>query len=268
MGAIQFRVAFSSDAQNRVGESYDGFAFDNFEIREREHNVLFEHFDNLNNDSLKINEINELAERFALDMIPIQYHTNNPREDAIYQNNKYAVETRGSIYDINQSPKSFMNGTKEYDFLASNIIRDYHIINQSLKDPLFDIDISVLATDTVSKVNISVTITARESISEEIIVNVMPIETSISGASIGSLIGIDSLNNVVKDMCPAGGYPYYLPWSQGMSRNFVVPGMLITWLMRILFMISQNSELLFLCKMMRTKEPERCTRRHSLNFQS
>ncbi|MCK5370498.1 MAG: hypothetical protein KAQ62_18175, partial [Cyclobacteriaceae bacterium] len=43
--SVRFRVVFSSDQQNPDGTNYDGFAFDNLWIGEREHNVLFEHFD-------------------------------------------------------------------------------------------------------------------------------------------------------------------------------------------------------------------------------
>jgi hypothetical protein len=220
--SVRFRVAFSSDAGNPAGTNWEGFAFDNLWIGERDRNVLIEHFDNIGNKNKKIDSVNYLAAKFALDMIPIQYHNNYPSEDTIYQNNPYPVETRGSIYDINESPRSFLDGIKEYDYSGS-YIKDFQIINQSLEDPLFDIIIDVIPTDTISKVNIRVTITANDTIGDEIIVNVMPIETSINGASIGSPIGIDTLNNVVKDMLPAGGYPYYESWTPGMSRSFTVP---------------------------------------------
>jgi hypothetical protein len=220
-GSLRFRIAFSSDQQNTVGSNYDGFAFDNLFVGERERYVLFEHFDNLNSNDFKIDSVNYLAQKFTLDLIPIQYHNNYPSEDIIYQNSKHPVETRGSIYDINQSPRSFMDGIKEYDYFGSHV-RDYQIINRSLTDPLFDINIDVTPTGNSNSVEISVTITARDSLNEEIIVNVMPIETKIDNPEVNQPYGIDSLNNVVKDMLPQGGYPYSLSWSQGMSQNFTV----------------------------------------------
>ncbi|MCK5210943.1 MAG: hypothetical protein KAQ79_23095, partial [Cyclobacteriaceae bacterium] len=127
--SVRFRVVFSSDQQNPDGTNYDGFAFDNLWIGEREHNVLFEHFDNLNsNTAYKGDSVNLLAQKFTLDLIPIQYHNNYPNEDVIYLDNKYPVETRGSIYNITQSPRSFMDGIKEYDYSGSHV-RDYQIIN-------------------------------------------------------------------------------------------------------------------------------------------
>jgi hypothetical protein len=223
LGIVSFRVAFSSDHNNPDDTNYDGFAFDNFEIRERTHNVLIEHFDNLNNtNKIKLNEVNALAQRFEKDLIPIQFHNKYPSEDIIYQNNKYPVETRGSVYNINEAPRAFMDGIKPYDF-DQVIIEDYHIINRSLSDPLFDIELDIIPTDTVSKVNIRITITANDTISEEIIVYIMPVETSILGALVGAPAGVDSLNNVVKDMLPAGGYPYYIDWDKGMSRSFILP---------------------------------------------
>ena len=50
------------------------------------------------------------------------------------------------------------------------------------------------------------------------IINVMHIETSISGADINEP-AIDSLNNIVKDMLPPGGYPYQNAWTKGMSQT-------------------------------------------------
>jgi hypothetical protein len=111
------------------------FAFDNLWIGDRTHNVLMEHFDNLSGAN-QINNMNTISDRFSLDMIPLQYHTNYPAEDEIYLNNPGPVETRGSLFDINQSPRAFMDGIKEYNFTGANI-QDYQIINRSLIDPLF-----------------------------------------------------------------------------------------------------------------------------------
>ena len=223
LSSVRFRVVFGSDQQNPDGTTYDGFAFDNLFIGEREHNVLFEHFDNLNSTNIQIENINSLAKEFSLDLIPLGYHNNYPSADIIYNNNKYPVETRGSIYDINQSPRSFMDGIKEFDFSGS-IIENYQIINRSLISPLFDISIITMpnSESPISAVDIQVTITARDTLNEEIIVNVMPIERSVDDERVNQPYGIDSLNNVVKDMLPSAGYPYNLNWSKGSTQSFTV----------------------------------------------
>ena len=216
--SIRFRVVFSSDQQNPEGTTYDGFAFDNLWIGDRTRNVLFEHFDNMNDGTAnQIDSINYLSDRFALDLIPLQYHTNYPSADAIYQNNKYPVESRAAIYDINQSPRSFMDGITEYDYSGA-YIKDYQIINRSLEDPLFDIDIMVSPPIDSSRINITVTITARDSIDDKVILHVMPIETGIYNSPAISLPqGIDSLNNVVKDKL--GGWVYDMNWLRGDSKD-------------------------------------------------
>ncbi len=219
VSSVRFRIVFASDEQNPRGTTYDGFAFDNLWIGERQHSVLVEHFDNLNGN-FKIDSINYLAKKFSLDVIPLEYHSNYPTEDTIYKNNKSPVETRGSIYDINQTPKTFMDGSKEYDY-AGSYIKDYQVINRSLIDPLFDVTVDITDSNENSA-EISVTITANDSLSDEILVNVMPIETSIDDPAINQPYGIDSLNNVVKDMLPPGGYPYVQQWVDGMSANFTV----------------------------------------------
>jgi hypothetical protein len=50
----------------------------------------------------------------------------------------------------------------------------------------------------------------------------MPIETSIDDPSVNQPWGIDSLNNVVKDMIPPTGRGYNINWTQGMSEQFTI----------------------------------------------
>ena len=218
--SVRFRVVFSSDQQNPEGTTYDGFAFDNLWVGDRTHNVLIEHFDNLSRGN-QINNMNTIADRFWLDMIPLQYHTKYPSEDEIYRNNKFPVETRGSIYDINQSPRAFMDGIKEYDFSGS-LIEDYQIINRSLIDPLFDIDLDIVPTGNVNDIDISVTVTANDTLNEEVTVYVIPIETSIRNLETMPTLDIDSLNNIAKDMLPSGGRLIDISWQSGTSNTFEV----------------------------------------------
>jgi hypothetical protein len=218
--SVRFRVVFSSDQENPEGTTYDGFAFDNLWLGDRTHNVLLEHFDNLSIGN-QINLINSISDKFALDLIPLQYHTKYPSEDEIYRNNKFPVETRGSIFDINQSPRSFMDGIKEYDFTGS-LINDYQIINRSLIDPLFDITVDIVPTGNENDVNLNVTLMANDTLNEEVTAYVIPIETSIRGLDALASLNIDSLNNIAKDMLPSGGRLIDLNWQAGISNAFEV----------------------------------------------
>jgi hypothetical protein len=162
-----------------------------------------------------------ISDRFAIDLIPLQYHTKYPSEDTIYRNNKFPVETRGSIYDINQSPRAFMDGIKEYDFSGS-LIEDYQIINRSLIDPLFDIALDIVPTGNINDIDIAVTITANDTLNEEVTVYVIPIETSILNLDAMVSLDIDSLNNISKDMLPSGGRLIDMNWQNGMTSSFDV----------------------------------------------
>jgi len=210
-------MVFASDQQNTIGTDYDGFAFDNLMIIERSHNVLFEHFDNLNSSDPQFDFVNQMASDYNLDMIPIQYHNDFPSADTIYQNNSSPVESRAAIYDINRAPRSFMDGFMSYDY-SSSVVEPYEIVNRSLEIPTFDISIDTIPTGRRNMVEFDVTIIANKPLNEEVVVYIMPIETSISGTSIG-VASIDTLNNIVKEMLPAGGYPYQHTWTPGMSRN-------------------------------------------------
>ena len=139
--------------------------------------------------------------------------------DIIYQNNTYPSDTRSSIYDINQSPRTFMDGLSDYNYLESHI-KNYQVINRSLEKPKFDIDL-IITQESNSRANIEVTITALDTLYEQIILNIFPVETGIyNSAEITLPAGIDSLRNVVKDMRPAGGKPYNQYWTPGMSETF------------------------------------------------
>ena len=220
--SVRFRVVFSSDQENPAGTNYDGFAFDNLEIRERERNVLFEHFDNLNNPNTEIPTINALASLFSLDLLPLQYHNNYPSPDVIYDNNSGPVDTRSSIYDISQSPRSFMDGLREYDYNES-IIENYQVINRSLVDPLFDISITAVDTSlSGSRADIEITVTARDTLSQPIVVYAIPIETAINNPVVFGDHYSGPIFNVVKDMLPDGGQPFSKNWSSDMTENFVV----------------------------------------------
>jgi hypothetical protein len=212
--SVRFRVVFASDEQNPEGTDYDGFAFDNLMIADRSHNVLLEHFDNLS-DGNKIDYINSSANTFGLDLIPLQYHTNYPAEDVIYRNNRFPVETRGSIYDINQSPRAFMDGIKEYDFTGSNI-ESYQIINRSLIDPKFAIQVGATKLSRNS-VELDITVTANDTLSDEVTIYTIPIETSITRLDELVDFQLDSLNNVVKDLLPSGGLLIDQNWEKGQT---------------------------------------------------
>ena len=96
----------------------------------------------------------------------------------------------------------------------------YQVINRSLTSPKFDIDL-LITQDGDNRANIEVTITARDTLNEQVALYIMPVETGIYNSSeIALPAGIDSIHNVVKDMRPAGGKQFDTYWTPGMSETF------------------------------------------------
>ncbi len=212
--SVRFRIVFGSDSENPQNSEFDGFAFDDLWIGERERNVLVEHFDNLNG-AKQINFINSLSDRMVVDMIPVQYHINYPSTDPIYLDNPDPPNTRSSVYNLNRSPRSFLDGETEYDYDPVKI-EDYDIINRALVDPIFDIGVSIDPTDETNTVGINVTVMARDTVNNDVILHIVPVERMISQYN---YFGVDSLHNVVKDMLPSGGTHFTKNWSAGDTES-------------------------------------------------
>jgi hypothetical protein len=70
----------------------------------------------------------------------------------------------------------------------------------------FDIQavVSIVGSNDESAL-MDITITATDTLNEEVSIYAMPIETNITGLAMLNTLGIDSLNNIAKDMVPEGG---------------------------------------------------------------
>jgi hypothetical protein len=105
--AVRFRIAFGSDATNPPESDFNGFAFDAFQVGERERIVLVEHFTNLlslsSNNANQV--VNNILQARSLDAISLQYHISSPRPDVIFEKNPNPSNTRGSVYNLTQAPE-------------------------------------------------------------------------------------------------------------------------------------------------------------------
>ncbi len=105
--AIRFRILFVSNADNAPGK-YEGFAFDNFFIGERNRKVLVEEFcdyknieTEFSNPSLKNNK----------QLIRIQYHSRfMNHDDEINNENSGEIEARTLLYGYSILPRATVDG--------------------------------------------------------------------------------------------------------------------------------------------------------------
>jgi hypothetical protein len=105
---VKFRISYGSDGS----VAYDGVAFDDIRIGERNREVLLEHFTNVSGSlNQQTNElVNTISENKGQDVINIQYHTNFPGTDPFYNQNPGDASARILFYGLVSTPYTFVDG--------------------------------------------------------------------------------------------------------------------------------------------------------------
>ncbi|HUM47861.1 MAG TPA: PKD domain-containing protein, partial [Chitinophagales bacterium] len=188
-GQVRVRVAFSSNDKNAAGASYDGFAFDNVYVGEKQRNVLVEHFTNSSliasvTGDAWINQRyqDQLTTRGTSDFYDIQYHINFPNADLLNIDNPTDPAGRSLYFGVSQPPATIMDGILDgvkfkgnYTDIDANGVE---VDRRALKDPAFDLTMTGISA---SGNNISVTlnITARKTINTPLIAQVALLENQV-----------------------------------------------------------------------------------------
>ncbi|QOI98199.1 MAG: autotransporter-associated beta strand repeat-containing protein [Flammeovirgaceae bacterium] len=162
---VIFRIAFGSNSDNGTPPPvngvpdlpFDGFAFDNVFIGEKQRNVLVEYFTNsgislVTNDYLNNLYNNQFTFKDSSDFFKIQYHIGNPDvNDPIYQQNKIDPDARKLYYLIQSPPVGIMDGIVG-DYFGTNFNGDQtkitavEVDRRALEDSVFMISIQQLPT--------------------------------------------------------------------------------------------------------------------------
>jgi hypothetical protein len=182
---VQFRIAFSSDAGNV--DPVDGFAFDNFFVGERERLVLLEQF---TNSTMPDSELYTMIDDNAIDLNYLEFHT---QPDEIYLANPGPTNTRGSVYNFDMVPRSFLSGFYSFDESAGNGLMDYHIVNAAMDDPVVEI-----STDTAAENNqiyLTITVRALDTLHSQKLLHTAVIEKEVDASG-------EALRNIVRAMVP------------------------------------------------------------------
>ncbi|MGE0077207.1 MAG: Ig-like domain-containing protein [Bacteroidales bacterium] len=144
---VRFRIVYAADAQ--AIQAFNGFAFDNVWIGNKQQNVLFEYFTNSNLTDAQSyrSNIETVEDDLSSDIIPLHYHTNYISGDPLYQYYPNGPSSRVYFYSVSQIPYAFANGNAEFTFPSGLNTTTYFaalgdsIDVKSLNDPKVDIDI-------------------------------------------------------------------------------------------------------------------------------
>ncbi|MFP4555848.1 MAG: Ig-like domain-containing protein [Bacteroidales bacterium] len=216
---VRFRIAYAADG-NAINE-FNGFAFDDVWIGDREQKVLLEYFTNTNiaNSEASNQNIVDLENLNSSDIVPIHYHTSSPANDPVHDMFPTAMNAREVFYGVSNLPFALINGTNPLSF--DNFSTNQNAIEvSSLKDSPFSIDLDAYYTD---KIDIEVTLTSNEEINNNDILLqcalVQPTVNVTESASSGETI----FYNVAREFLPnSGGTSLKSNWEPNENQSLTL----------------------------------------------
>jgi hypothetical protein len=221
---VQFRIIFNSMGGD---ESADGFAIDNFSLKQRSRLSVLEYFTNANTplcygtDTL----VRALMKEVATDVVDIQYHAAGDTPDKMYIDNPVPASNRRTVYGVTSLPMAVLDGGLEewhgyprmYDF-NDRPPRAADIKLRSLSAPDFNLTITA---DYTPHLELSIDIEALQALGqEERILYAIVMEKRISDPEYAGANGSTSFYNVARIMIPdAAGTLFNQSWTQGQIES-------------------------------------------------
>jgi hypothetical protein len=156
-----------------------GFAFDNFQINDRDRIVLLEHFENSTSstDLSFINDFGDVGDELnTTELVKIQYRTGFGGTDAVYDENQSDVNARALFYNINSANRAVMDGdNSETDLFSTWGNRVYG--TKSLTSPKLEfVDISISQNPSNGEMDFSIKLKATREDLGKFIVHVAIVE--------------------------------------------------------------------------------------------
>jgi hypothetical protein len=184
---VRLRIAFGSNNTNPpiAIATYDGFAFDNFFVGEKQRNVLVEHFTNASSTAsiqgdTWINNLyqDQITFRGATDFMDIQYHISFPSTDPLNTDNSADPAARSLYFGVSQPPSTVMDGIIDGVKFKGNYtdLNRVELDRRALKNPVFDLQLVELPTAANNIITVKLTLTARQVVSVPLIVQVALVE--------------------------------------------------------------------------------------------
>jgi PKD repeat protein len=205
-GQVRVRLAFASNGTNDPTKKYDGFAFDNIYVGEKNRSVLVEHFTNLGLsgsraadtylDGLFANEELLRGTGFS-DFNSIQYHIGFAAGtgDQLNLDNPTDPNTRAASYGVSQPPRTFMDGLRNNGLFdgTTTKLNNVEIDRRALVSPKFTLKIDTVATNKNNFISARLTIIADTVVNVPLIAQVALVEDNV-------VLGGSTYRNVLKKL--------------------------------------------------------------------
>ncbi|WP_299455078.1 T9SS type A sorting domain-containing protein [uncultured Microscilla sp.] len=211
---VRFRIAFGSNADNSQANSYEGFAFDDIRISNRNRTVLLEYF--INESVANAEAMDKAAKDFstggnANEVISIHHHTGFPAKDFFNEQNTKDPSARAFHHGIRAVPRGVVDGYAQDNTELDTWAQDT-LATRILVESPFSIAITQPSV-TGKKLTGSATITALESIDYPVVMHVVVIDTEATANG-------KTFYNVTRKMLPdAAGTYRTSAWAAGESQT-------------------------------------------------
>jgi len=213
---VRFRIVYATKADNN--KKFNGFAFDDVWIGERQQMVLNEVFTNVSDGCDAGNAyLKNYEKKRKDDVIPIHYHTSNPSGDPFYSYYNSGPLSRGFFYGASAAiPYVFLNGSELSTIVTSDEKDEFeeNVIEKTLTDPFITI-----SNMSATQGNLSISLTANKDLSgENLVLFCALVKDTIN-------IGSDYYYNVLRRFYPNPGGTLLSnsTWLQGQTINQTIP---------------------------------------------
>ena len=217
---VRFRIAFAADGT--ANNDFDGFAFDDVWIGNREQKLLVEYFTNATvattgsaNSTMRGIETSNYR-----DLASIHYHTSSPVGDPFYSFYPAGPSTRELFYGVSSIPYALVNGDTKNSFASANLSSIQPMLNiEMLKDPRMKIEVE---GSVGTSVNLQATVTMLDDFADEDLVLYCAIVQKVAEVAT-PLNGQDEFYSVLRGFVPdAGGTQLKQNWESGESETFTL----------------------------------------------
>jgi hypothetical protein len=211
---VRFRMSFGSNADNTPNAQFDGFAFDNVIISNRNRLVLLEYF--INTGVANAAKYDLEAKNFPQtgnknEIVKIHHHTAFPAVDPLNEANPKDPSARAFHHGIREVPRGIIDGYFR-DELIGQWTQDIFADRTLIPSP-FKIDVTN-ATTSGGQLNISTQIKALLAFDRKVVINVVVVDSAVT---VGDSV---SFYNVTRKMLPdAAGTYREAPWTLGESQT-------------------------------------------------
>jgi len=206
---VRFRIAFASNGDTQ----FEGFAFNNVHIEDRNRLMLVENFTNVNAVGAAVN--NTRFNTPQNDVVKIQYNVSFPGEDEINLQNPTDPGARGAFYGIANTdqvvPRVYIDGTSGGKLTGPTDWFDQSKSLRSLVTSPLDISISTVPAS-ASQLAVVAQITPNQPLTEgKLIAHVAVVENPVEGNEFVLRKMLPNASGTVLALPLATGVPITLP---------------------------------------------------------